>query len=92
MGQEAAHTCDLGLAQASDDEIWDWALQSQAVIVTRDAELPKRVQANQPGPAVIWIRLPECSNMFLLAILSENWTACGAKLVGGQRLVEITAD
>lgn len=42
QGQPARHVYDLGLATADDREIWDVALATGAVVVTKDEDFALR--------------------------------------------------
>ena len=43
---------------ASDAAIWDHALASPAVVVTKDEDFAQRKVLSRTGPVVVWIRLP----------------------------------
>jgi len=42
QGHEAERVADRALAAASDEQIWDFALQRAAVIVTKDEDFAQR--------------------------------------------------
>ena len=65
-GHEATHVLDVGLLNASDSRIWDYALANQSIIVTKDEE----AQLSLPNIAenvMHWIRL-------LLYVIKMNMT------------------
>jgi predicted nuclease of predicted toxin-antitoxin system len=51
-GHEAEHVADRGLHAASDNAIWDFAMQEGAVIVTKDEDFAQRKAQADSGPAV----------------------------------------
>jgi len=55
-GHGCEHVLDLGLARASDDELWSRCGDGETTIVTKDVDFADRVRAGRPGPAVVWLR------------------------------------
>jgi len=54
-GQDAVHTFQVGLAKASDPEIFEWCRTNDRVLVTEDKKLPKYVAsegASSPSVAI----------------------------------------
>jgi predicted nuclease of predicted toxin-antitoxin system len=49
----------VGLAQADDREIWDYAGAHGFALVSLDADFAERATLNGPPPKVIWLR---CGN------------------------------
>jgi predicted nuclease of predicted toxin-antitoxin system len=56
-GHEAEHVADCGLAEASDRAIWRYALDAEAVILTKDEDFSVRKTLEPTGPVIVWIRL-----------------------------------
>jgi predicted nuclease of predicted toxin-antitoxin system len=56
-GHTAEHVADRQMEAASDSEIWGYALQEAAAIITKDEDFVERKTLSDTGPAVIWIRL-----------------------------------
>ncbi len=52
QGHEADHVADLGLGGASDTAIWNLALRTGAVIVTKDEDFAQRQALSGGGPKV----------------------------------------
>ena len=57
QGHQAVHVDDVRLREATDDDIWEYAARTAAVIVSKDEDFALRVQLARAGPAVIWVRL-----------------------------------
>jgi predicted nuclease of predicted toxin-antitoxin system len=70
------------LAQASDTEIWNYAISVGAAIVTKDEDFAQRKVLHDGGPAVVWIRLPNTRRRDLLiwfdGVFSQVVQALGA--------------
>jgi len=58
---DCLHVRDVGLARASDDEVWDYATSHDLAIVSKDADFHGRSVLRGPPPKVIWIRRGNCS-------------------------------
>lgn len=88
-GSESLHVIDVGLAQASDSEIWSYAAEGEFVLVSKDDDFFHR--ATQPGAPVqlVWIRLGNCRNAALLAAIEGAWSRVLSCLGAGERIVEV---
>ena len=88
-GHEAEHVVDVGLLQAEDSAIWDYALRASAVIVTKDEDFATRITLDQRGPAIVWIRVGNATRRELLRRLEPLLSSIEATLNAGEKLVEI---
>jgi len=52
-GHEAEHVADCGLAEASDRAIWRYALDAEAVILTKDEDFSVRKTLEPTGPVLM---------------------------------------
>lgn len=66
---DSAHTYTLGLGEADDREIWDYARQRGFAIVSKDSDFHQLSVREGPPPKVIWVRLGNCSVDDVEAIL-----------------------
>jgi predicted nuclease of predicted toxin-antitoxin system len=89
-GHEAEHVGERGMQAASDVAIWDHALATSAVIVTKDEDFARRKVLTAAGPAVIWIRLPNTRRRDLLDWFETMIPQILAALERGETLVEVT--
>ncbi len=91
QGHDAVHVKDLDLAEATDSAIWDHAVGTSAVIISKDEDFAVRVQreGGSAGPAVIWARLGNTRTRSLLERCAPLWPAAIEALDRGERLVEI---
>jgi predicted nuclease of predicted toxin-antitoxin system len=88
-GHHAQHVADIGLAQASDRDIWDRAIGAGAVIITKDEDFAQRKALEQNGPVVIWIRLPNTRKTYLLGWFERTLPTIEAALARGETLIEV---
>lgn len=54
VGHDARAVREVGLRETDDDEIWDYALKTGAVIITKDEDFPTRAQ-RKAGPVIVWL-------------------------------------
>lgn len=89
LGHEVEHVLELSMGQSSDSDLWQYAVQHQAVIVTKDEDFAEWVLTGREGPAVVWLRFGNCSNVELLEALLPLWPQVVIALGEGERLVEV---
>ena len=89
QGEDAHAARDIGLREADDRTIWDWAVQADAVIITKDQDFAIRRGAVAVGPAILWLRVGNTVNRHLLARFAKAWPMVKALLEEGQSVVEV---
>ena len=89
QGHPVEHVLDIGLLQASDDAIWQYAEASGAILITKDEDFAEWVRRGRPGPPVVWLRIGNSSKQALLAWLEPLLPLILSKLEEGERLVEV---
>lgn len=89
QGWEAEHVNRINLRIASDLDIWAYASDRGAVIVTKDSDFVQLARLNKRGPQVIWIRLGNVTNRRLRARLTPILADIVAALGAGERVIEI---
>src|SRR5882762_3852837 len=89
-GHEAEHVGDRKMQTSSDAAIWDYALATSAVIVTKDEDFAQRKVLTAAGPAVVWIRLPNTRRRDLLEWFETVMPQIVSALERGETLVEVT--
>ena len=89
QGHTAEHVRDCGLTNADDRSIWDYALQRNAILVTKDEGFAIRRANVRNGPAVIWIRYGNATRRQLLGWFAPLWPLVREKLELGEGLIEI---
>lgn len=88
-GHHAEHVVDVGLRDAEDIAIWQYALEHQAVILTKDEDFVARSLRSDPAPVVVWLRVGNASRRGL----AEWFTPLLPEIVDlvqrGERLIEV---
>jgi predicted nuclease of predicted toxin-antitoxin system len=88
-GHQAEHVADVGMRDTDDSSIWRYAIDNQAVLVTKDEDFPHRLRQGCAAPVIIWLRIGNTSRRALLAwfelLLPQIETLVGQ----GERLVEV---
>lgn len=87
-GVDAVHVRDLGLTGAADTAIWADAMRDDAVVVSRDEDFVNLLR-DRGGARLVWIRVGNCTNTALLAMIETNWPAIRQRLSDGERLIEL---
>ena len=64
-GHEAQAVRVVNLRDAEDGDIWNHALASNAVIITKDEDFPRRAQQAQTSPVIVWLCVGNVSNRAL---------------------------
>ena len=88
-GHEAKHVEEVGLREAEDDPIWQYALTNQTVILTKDEDFAVRAKRSRNSPKVVWLQIGNCSNSALRMWLEPLLPAIVSQLEQGERLLEI---
>jgi predicted nuclease of predicted toxin-antitoxin system len=85
-GHEAAALRDVGLRDAEDAQIWEYAERTGSIIVTKDEDFAA-LAVVRPGPTVLWIRTGNLVNRTLLAKFDAKWPELAAYLESNARVV-----
>ena len=88
-GLDACHVSDVGLDEASDLRIWDYAIAQRRVLISKDEDFLHL--ATRPGPVVplVWVRLGNCRKQALLAAFDGVLLQLLTALSEGQQLIEL---
>ncbi|MEW6681428.1 MAG: DUF5615 family PIN-like protein [Nitrospirota bacterium] len=70
----SVHVRDVGLRDADDDAIWQYATRHGLTIASKDADFHQRSFLFGHPPKVIWIRRGNCSTADILSILRARHT------------------
>jgi predicted nuclease of predicted toxin-antitoxin system len=82
---------DVGLARASDKDIFESARIAASVFITKDRDFAELVTRIGPPPSIILLSCGNTSNAYLQAMLRHQLAAALALARGGEALVEIGA-
>ncbi len=67
----SVHVFSIGLDQASDGEVWNYAREGGFTLVTQDADFSEMSEVRGFPPKVIWIRRGNCSTGQIESILRQ---------------------
>ena len=87
-GVETIHVTEVGLSEARDRDIWNYALEHNYVLVTKDDDF-LNISSQSRGGQFVWVRLGNCRAPDLLQAFERVWSAAEACLNRGDRVVEI---
>lgn len=88
-GHGADHVIDIGPADAADREIWRFALEHDAVIVTKDEDFADMVATGRDAPAIVWVRIKNTRRTVLLAWFEPLIDQIVDMVTTGSRLIEL---
>jgi predicted nuclease of predicted toxin-antitoxin system len=89
-GHQAEHVGDVGLLTASDRTIWNYAIEWNAVLITKDEDFITMRALSAVGPAIVWIRLGNTTRRALLDRFRDAFPAVIAGLQRGETVIEIS--
>lgn len=88
-GADAAHVEQVGLRDAADQEIRDYAARQGYILITKDKDFLPSSGSHLSGLQIVWIRTGNISNRLLLDRLEARWQRIVAHLDAGARVVEL---
>jgi predicted nuclease of predicted toxin-antitoxin system len=71
-------------------EIWRYAVQQQAAIVTKDEDFAERSLYSRDQPVIVWLRIGNTSNQALLRWFVPLWPEIMRRIELGDRLIEVS--
>lgn len=72
---DSKHVAELGMAEALDREVWEYAREHQFLLVTKDADFNEFQVVLGFPPKIIWIRRGNCSTATIETILRQQHEA-----------------
>lgn len=89
LGHSAEHVTDIGPGDASDHALWQYALDHDAVLVTKDEDSRDMVLLGGPSPVVVWIRVGNTRRRALLDWFEPLVDSIVDLAASGNRLIEL---
>lgn len=89
QGHDAIHVMDIGLDEAADADIWDYAATNQCVVVTKDEDFSDMLLFRQDTVPIVWVRLGNCRKPELLATFDRAMEQVISSLNRGETLIEM---
>lgn len=88
-GHVAEHVFEIGMTEATDHDIWRYALDHDAVIITKDEDFPTMQALSRESPVVVWIRVGNTRRRALLAWFEPLIGRIVEMVDAGNRLIEL---
>ncbi|MDD5201254.1 MAG: DUF5615 family PIN-like protein [Terrimicrobiaceae bacterium] len=88
-GYQAEHVEDVGLRRAPDSLIWNYAVQNQTAIITKDEDFVDRFRRRPGAPIIVWLRIGNAVNRVLLAGFLPLFPVIVQRIESGDRLIEV---
>ena len=82
---DSTHVREVGLREASDAAIWDYAAQRGFALVTKDSDSRQRSVLRGYPPKIIWLRVGNCSTKTIEDLLRRHAIAIGAFLLDEEK-------
>ena len=89
-GCDASAVREIGLRETNDAEIWRYAVQQQAAIITKDEDFAERCLYSRDQPVIVWLRIGNTSNQALLRWFVPLWPEIMRRIELGDRLIEVS--
>jgi len=88
-GLDCVHVLEVGLSTADDAAIWAHAIAHGQIVVTKDEDFLLLASRPNDTGRMIWVRLGNCRNPFLLAAFDRTREALLQAIASGQRVIEL---
>ena len=88
-GLAATPVRQLGLRDSDDGSIWSFAVAGEWIVLTKDEDFVARCLAQPTAPAVVWLRIGNCTNQVLFAWLEPFLPEIETRLRQGEKLIEV---
>jgi len=88
-GFDCEHVLHVGLAQASDFELCEFAAATGRVIISKDGDFLYLASKGTARFQLLWVRLGNCRTATLIQAFERAWSKIEASLEAGERVVEI---
>ena len=66
-GRPSQHVATVGLLNADNNAIWQYAVANGLAVLTKDEDFVTRRLLEADGPQIVWLRVGNCSNRALFA-------------------------
>ncbi|MBS1836776.1 MAG: DUF5615 family PIN-like protein [Actinobacteria bacterium] len=85
----AEHVTDIVPGDAPDAQLWRYALDHDAVIVTKDADFAQMVAISDESPTVVWVRVGNTRRTELLTWFEPPIEQIVSMVEQGDKLIEL---
>jgi predicted nuclease of predicted toxin-antitoxin system len=89
FGHQCVHVTELGLAEATDRQIWEHARNNGFTLISKDEDFLHLATLDASGPALVWVRTGNCRTPALLETFTRTLDDLITALEAGDKVVEI---
>lgn len=83
----SAHVRDLGMADAEDGVIWDYARAGEFTIVSKDGDFHQRSLVLGAPPKVVWLRVGNAPTGLIAGLIRSRYDQIEEFIVGDATLL-----
>jgi predicted nuclease of predicted toxin-antitoxin system len=88
-GYDVRHVLELGMAEASDLQVSQYASEDGRTSITKDEDFSIMVAMGRCSASVIWVRLGNCRTVVLLESFSKSLDLIVERLQCGERVIQL---
>lgn len=89
QNHEATNVEDIGLASATDREIWRHCAAKGIHLISKDEDFLDCSLRDPADISLIWVRIPDCRKAALIAAFADALSRLEAAIASGQRVIEL---
>ena len=90
-GMRARHVAELGFLTSADVQIFEAARAVSAIVMTKDEDFVRLLEAHGPPPQVVWVTIGNVRNARLRSVFERHWPGIRDQLAALEPLVELAA-
>ena len=87
--EQSHHVSDIGLAQATDREVWHYASVNSAILLSKDGDCLHYASLPCATARLLWVRLGNCRTQILIETINRHWPEINSAFSAGDRVLEI---
>lgn len=88
-GHVAQHVTNIAPGDAPDRELWRYALEHGAVLVTKDADFVDMVVLGHESPVIVWVRIGNTRRRALLEWFEPLIDPVVGLIESGSQVIEL---
>jgi len=77
------------MVDASDTDIWNYAINTDSVIVTKDEDFQNRAVFSKQCPVFVWLRFGNCSTRQCIATFESVLSELVSRIESGETIIEV---
>lgn len=88
-GHTAEHVYEIRLGDAADRVLWNYALEHDAALVTKDEDFYDMLTLSDTAPVIVWVRVGNTRRQELLNWFQPLIDRIAGLAAAGNRLIEL---